>query len=100
MLKLALVKMQISLAMRMASWAMSLALIFVCLARARAAGDGVRPARADGANAVVRLDHVAIAGEQECAFGVGDDQQRVQMAQRAVRSPFLGQLDGARARLP
>ena len=36
MLKLALVKMQISLAMRMASWAISLAFILVCLARARA----------------------------------------------------------------
>ena len=37
MLKLEFVKMQISLAMRMASWAMSFAPIFVCFASARAA---------------------------------------------------------------
>ena len=86
--------MQISLAMRMASAAMSLALSLVCLASARAAATRVGAAGADGANAVVGLDHVAIAGEQKRGLGVGDDQQRVQVAQRAVLAPFLGEFNG------
>ena len=86
--------MQISLAMRMASAAISLALSLVNLDKSARGGQSVRAAGADGADAVVRLDHVAIAGKQEGGFRVGDDQQRVQVAQRAVRAPFLGELDG------
>ena len=67
---------------------------FGVFARARAARKRIGAAGADGANAVVGFDHVAIAGEQKRAFRVGHDQQRIQMAQRAVGAPFLGELDG------
>ena len=94
MLKLALVKMQISLAMRMDSWAMSLALSLVCFGERAGGGERVRAAGADGGDAVIRLDHVAIAGKQKGIFRVGNDQQGFEMAQRTVGAPFLGKLDG------
>src|SRR5260370_4385424 len=50
-------------------------------------------ARADSHQAIVRFNDVAIAGKNERALGVGNDQQGFQMAQRAVLAPFLGQLD-------
>src|SRR5216683_6875865 len=49
---------------------------------------------ADSTEPVVGLDHVAISGEEECGFAVGNDEQRFQVAERAVLAPFLGQLDG------
>src|ERR1700730_18922417 len=53
----------------------------------------VGPARSDGGDAVVGLDHVAITGKQKRGFRVRDNQQRVEMAQRSVCAPFLRELD-------
>src|SRR5258706_15947655 len=55
---------------------------------------GIAAAGTDGAEPVVRLDYVAISREQESGFRVRNDQQRFQMTQGAVFTPFLGQLDG------
>src|SRR3990172_1991015 len=38
-------------------------------------------ARADGADTVVRLDHVAVAGKQEGGLCVGHHQQRIQVTE-------------------
>ncbi len=60
----------------------------------------VWPSRTDGADSVVRFDHVAIAGNQECAFRVRDDQERLEVPQRAILAPFLGQFDGGLRQIP
>ena len=56
-------------------------------------GQGVVAARADGDDAVLRLQHVAVAGQREAAVLVGDRHHRLQPAQIAVGAPVLGQLD-------
>ncbi len=78
----------------MASCAISLALSLRVLGQRPRRRQRIRSARADGADAVVRLDHVAISGKQESAFGVGHHQQRFEVPQRAVLAPFLGQFHG------
>ena len=58
-------------------------------------GERVGAAGADGEDAaVVGRDDVAVAGEQERALLVGDDQERLEVAQNLVRAPLLAQLDG------
>ena len=54
---------------------------------------GERAARADPDEPVVRLDHLAGAGDQEGASRIGDRQQGLQPAQDPVAPPLLGQLD-------
>ena len=60
-------------------------------------GERVRAAGADGEDAVVGLDDVAGAGDDEAVLLVDDDEQRLEPAEHAVAAPVLGQLDrGAR----
>jgi hypothetical protein len=60
----------------------------------------VRAARADGEHAAVGRDHVAVAGEEERALLVGDDEHRFEVAQNFVRAPLLAQLDGRAFEVP
>ena len=53
----------------------------------------IRAARADREQLVLGLDHVAGAGDQQRLRRVGDDQQRLEPAQHAVRAPILRELD-------
>ena len=56
-----------------------------------------RAARADGGDAFIRLDHVAVAAHDVGVLRVRHQQQRFQMPQHVVGAPFLGQLHhGAR----
>ena len=57
-------------------------------------GQGVGPARADGQDAVVGLDDVARARDQEGRLLVGHDHQGLELAEGLVQAPILGQLDG------
>jgi hypothetical protein len=50
---------------------------------------GVGPARPDRDQAVLGLDHVAVAGDHEGVLVVRHCQQRLQPAQRAVGAPVL-----------
>src|SRR5271168_796454 len=52
----------------------------------------VRPTRTDGHDAIIRLDHVAIARKNKCALRIRHNQQRFQVPQRAIFAPVLGQL--------
>src|SRR5580704_14715045 len=56
-------------------------------------GERIHAAGADGAEAIVGFNDVAIAGEDECALGVGDDEKRFEMAKGAILAPLLGQFD-------
>ena len=56
-------------------------------------GQRVVAAGADGDHAVLRLQHVAVAGEGEAAVLVGHRHHRLQPAQVAVGAPVLRQLD-------
>jgi hypothetical protein len=51
-------------------------------------------AAADGDDAVLRLEHVAVAGDDQRGFAVGHRQHGLQPAQDAVGAPVLGQFDG------
>ena len=59
-------------------------------------GRGLRigAAGADGDDAVLGFQHVAVAGDDERGLAVGDRQHGLQPAQHAVGAPVLGQLDG------
>ncbi len=61
--------------------------------RARAAERREIAARADRHRAVVGLQQVAVAGEQEALLLAGDQEHRLQLAQHPVGPPILGQLD-------
>ena len=54
----------------------------------------VGAARPDGDDAVLRFQHIAVAGDNERGFPVGHRQHGLQPAQHAVGAPVLGQLDG------
>src|SRR5258708_38801064 len=56
-------------------------------------GQSIRAARSDSHQSVVWLNHIASPGKNERALGIGYDQQRFQMAKRAVLAPLLGQLN-------
>src|ERR1700735_4286316 len=64
------------------------------LQQSASGGQSVRSAGTYGAKAVVGFNHVAIARKQKRSFHVGNDQQGLEMAQRAIRAPFFCQLDG------
>ena len=67
----------------------------VCVLEQRFGGRrGVHAAAADAGHVVGRLDDVAAAADDQCAFLVRGDQQRFQPPKDAVRPPILGQLDG------
>ena len=63
-------------------------------------GKGKHPAGADSGDAVFRLDHVAVAGEDEGAGFICDDEHRFQAAQHAVSAPVFGELDRCAQQLP
>ena len=56
-------------------------------------GQRERPAGADRDQAVLGLDHVAVAGDRAASFLVGHREQRFEPAEAAVGAPVLGQLD-------
>src|SRR5690348_13390788 len=57
-------------------------------------GEGVTAAGAYRHDSIVRLDDVAIAGQDERGFAISHDEHGFQMTQGAVLAPFLGKLDG------
>ena len=57
-------------------------------------GERVIAARADGHHAMLRLQHVAGAGQRQRDVLVGDEHHRLEPAQVAVGAPVLGELDG------
>ena len=94
MVNRSLVKTQISAAIRIASRAICVGgELGVAQQRARR-GEGEVAAGADREQSVlVRLEQVAVAGDQEASLAVGDDHQRLELAQGAIGAPVLGQLD-------
>src|SRR5207342_2568118 len=52
----------------------------------------IRPAGADRDDAVFGLDHVAGTADDQRGFLVGDDQQRLELAEAPFGAPLLGQL--------
>ena len=63
-------------------------------------GERVTAARADAGDAGFRLQYVAIAGENQRSFLVGDDHHRFEPAQITVGAPVLGQFDRRTQQLP
>ena len=57
-------------------------------------GQRERPAGADRRHVVFRLDHIAVAGDDEDLLLVAHQQQRLEAPQVAVGAPVLGELDG------
>ncbi len=53
----------------------------------------VGAAGADGQQALLGLEHVAVAGDDQRVLGVGHRKHRLQAAQHAIGAPVLGQLD-------
>ena len=68
-------------------------LVFSISAVAARFGEGA--AGADGGDALVGLDHIAVAADDVRVGRIGHQQQRFQVAQNAVRAPFLGQFHDA-----
>src|SRR3954469_1895620 len=67
--------------------------LFRILQQGARRGLRIRPARADGDEAELRLEHVAQAGDDQRALLVGDGEHRLQASQHAVGAPVLGELD-------
>ena len=59
----------------------------------------IRASAADGRDARVRFDHVALSADEEGLALVGDQKQGFQRAQHLVGAPVLGQLDGGAAQV-
>lgn len=57
-------------------------------------GQSKASAGADGAQPIIRLDDVAVAGKKKSGFRIRDDEQRLEMPQRAILAPLLGKFDG------
>jgi hypothetical protein len=53
----------------------------------------VGTARTDGDDTVLRLQHIAIAGDDQRGLAIGHRQHRLQPAQRTIGTPVLGQFD-------
>src|SRR3954471_17015007 len=53
----------------------------------------IRPARADGDDAELGLEHIARAGDDERMLAIGHRQHRLEAPQDAVGAPVLGELD-------
>src|SRR4051812_15698683 len=65
----------------------------VCILDERARrGEGVAAAGANGQDAVIRLDYVTGAGDDEAVLPVGYGEQCLEPSQNAVASPILGEL--------
>jgi hypothetical protein len=60
-------------------------------------GQGIGAPGADGHDAVVGLDHVAVAGHHQHALRVPHQQQGLQAPQGTVGAPLAGQLHGGAA---
>ena len=60
------------------------------------AGCGLRvwPAGTDRDDAELRLEHVAVAGDDQRCRAVGDGEHRFEPAQHAIGAPILRELDG------
>src|SRR5260370_36989771 len=54
----------------------------------------------DSHQTVVRLNDVAIAGKNESALGIGNDQQGFQVAKSAILTPFLRQFNRGFLQIP
>src|SRR6185503_6110498 len=54
----------------------------------------VRAAGADGKDAVVGLDDVARARDDETVLTISNGEKRLETAQNAIAAPILGELDG------
>ena len=67
---------------------------------ARAALARRRPAGADGDDALLGFQHVAIPGDDQGVVRIGNRKHGLQAAQDAVSAPVLGEFDGGRGRLP
>ena len=65
----------------------------VCCEQRPGRGLRERAARADGDDAVLGLEHVAHAGDDQRVLVVGDGEHRLEPAQDAVGAPVLGELD-------
>src|SRR6476659_11254882 len=63
-------------------------------------GERVGAAGADREDALLRSDEVARAGEEERALPVGDDQERLELAQHLVGPPVLRELDRGALQVP
>src|SRR4051812_33518904 len=61
----------------------------------RASGrERIRAAGADGENAVVGLDELTGARDDEAVLRIGDGEQRLETPEHAVAAPILGELHG------
>src|SRR2546430_6813155 len=60
----------------------------------------VGPTRAYPDQAIVGLDDIARAGDDEGDLGVGHCEERLQAAEDAVHPPVLGELDGGARQIP
>src|SRR5262249_53728976 len=63
-------------------------------------GKGVRSSGADGYQAVIRFDDIAVAGKNKGGLAVGNNEQRFQVSQGAILTPLLGQLHGRLLEIP
>ena len=86
--------MQMSAAIAIACSTIARASSALCRTSARAAAIAIRAARSNPHHAVVRLDEIAGAREQIHHARVGDEQHRLEPAQRAIGAPVARQLDG------
>ena len=62
-------------------------------------GGGKGASAADGGDAGIGLDHVALSADEKRLGLVGDQQQGFELAQHLVGAPVLGQLDGGAAQV-
>jgi len=69
----------------------------------RGGGEGVAAAGADGGDEGtgngVRFNDVTVAGEYEDTLGIGDDEESLQLAEKLVGAPLLGEFDGGAVEL-
>ena len=72
---------------------MSVGASSVCSQQRARRGLRVGAARADRDDAVLGLEHVAVAGDDQRGLAVGDREHRLEPAQHAVGAPVLGELD-------
>ena len=96
---LSFVYMQIFPAICIDSSAISCALRSVNLFKGARCGKRICAARADADDAVVGLDQISVAGNQERVLIVGDNHHRFEMTQRPIRSPVFREFDGRSAEI-
>ncbi len=86
--------MQMSAAIPIAFSTTTFASRFGVLGQRARGGERERAARADGGNVVLRLDHVAVTGDDEQLLLVAHEQQSLETAEVAVAAPVLREVDG------